>query len=67
MPGSPLEGTRGSVVVEDNSTQQAYYAYSSGLEPIRPLGSPLPAPSASGGTNAAPPKLRVPFYVDEIK
>jgi hypothetical protein len=67
VPGNPLEGTRGSVVVEDNSTQQAYYAYSSGLEPIRPLGSPSPAPSASGGTNAAPPKLRVPFYVDEIK
>jgi hypothetical protein len=74
VPGNPFDGTRGSVVVDAvpptpaAAVPLAYYAYSTGLVPIVPLGTPSPAPSASAGAGTAEPtKMSAPFYLDEAK
>jgi hypothetical protein len=74
LPGNPIDGIRGNVVVEtvDRGDRQAFYQYAelTAIE-LPPSARPSPSPSASQSASAGPgvpvKRLVAPFYVDDVE
>jgi hypothetical protein len=71
VPGNPIDGVRGSVVVEttDRGNRQAFYTYDELTPiPLPPSATPSPAPSASTSPGTTPVKrLVAPFFADDVR
>jgi hypothetical protein len=73
VPGNPIDGVRGSVVVEtaDRGNRQGFYPYGE-LTPIPLPPSATPSPTPSGSASAGPgtppvKRLVAPFFADDVR
>lgn len=73
VPGNPIDGVRGSVVVEtaERGNRQGFYSYDLLTAiPLPPSATPSPAPSGSAGAGPGTPpvkRLVAPFFADDVR